>query len=400
MIIIYPDISIQLFLARIANAVNSHSLIAIPLFILTGEILNVFKLTDIIFDFAEQLVGHIKGGLAHVNVVASVILSGMSGSAVADAAGLGRIEIKAMSERGFGKAFSAVVTATSSTIGPIIPPSIPLVIYGVIAQESIGKLLIGGAIPGLIMASSLMLLIYIISIRREYTSNKFCGWHKLFVLSVKILPAIMAPVLLIGGMLTGIFTAVEASAVTVFYSIIIGFFYGRGRIDMSMKTVLWQTFKKVSFETARILYIVVSASLVGLIVTRTHLARQLVDFISGFTSEAWVVLLLINVVLLIAGCFLDATSCLILFTPILVPLVQSFGINTVHFGVVMVLNLMIGLITPPMGLSMYIVCDIANIKIKDFIREVKPFYIVLISVLLLITYVPGIVLWLSSLFIP
>lgn len=397
MIIIYPDFTIQLVLARIANAVNSYSLITIPLFILSGEILNIFKLTDILFDFAKQVVGHIKGGLAHVNVFASVMFAGMSGSAVADVSGLGRVEIKAMSERGFGKAFSAVVTAASSTIGPIIPPSIPLVIYGVIAQESIGKLLIGGLIPGLIMSILLMLLIYIISSRRDYPSDKFPGWHKIFVSFVKTLPVIMAPVVLIGGILTGIFTPTEASAVTVFYSIIVGLLYGKGLVDM--KTIVWQTFKKVSFETAKILYIVISASLVGLIVTRAHLARQLVDFISGFTSEAWVVLLLINVILLIAGCFLDATSCLILFTPIFVPLVQSFGINTVHFGVVMVLNLMIGLITPPMGLSMFIVCGIANIKTKDFIREIRPFYIILILALLLITYIPGIVLWLSSLVI-
>jgi tripartite ATP-independent transporter DctM subunit len=391
-VLLSPDIPIQLIGSKMANATNSYPLLAIPFFILMGEVLNEIKVTDIIFDFANTLVGHIKGGLAHANILACTIFAGMSGSAVAEAAGLGRIMIKAMTERGFGRGFSAAVTAAGSTIGPIIPPSIPLVLYGFLAEVSIGKLLIGGIIPGFIMAALLMLCAYIISARRDYPQSKFPGWRSTATGFITAFPALLSPVILIGGMLGGFFTPTEASAVAVAYTFVLGILYRRVSFKMS-----WDIFKKTGVDSAALLFILVGATLVGVITVRLHMGDRLVELIAGFTNDVGVVLLLLNILLLIAGCFLDATSILVLFTPLLMPLIKSFGINPVHFGVVMVLNLMIGLLTPPVGLSMFIVRDIAKISTIDFVKEAYPFIFILLVALAIITYFPQTVLWLPTL---
>jgi tripartite ATP-independent transporter DctM subunit len=391
---LFSDIPLQLLGSRMSNAVNSFPLLAIPLFIIAAQILNEIEMTDEIFDFANKIIGHIKGGLAHVNVLASIIFAGMSGSAVADVSGLGRVEIKAMNNQGFDPKFSAVITAASSTIGPIIPPSIPLVLYGVMAQVSVGKLLIAGIIPGLIMAGLLMIGIYIVSSRRNYPRNKFQGFRALLASFWRSLPVLMAPVILIGGMLLGLFTPTEAAAVAVVYSLSLGFITKRLTISTA-----WRTFKQAACDSSAIMFVMIGASLIGLLATRAHLADTLIALISSFTSNRLVLLALFNILLLIAGCLLDATSCLVLLTPILVPIAMSFGIDPVHFGMVMVLNLMIGLITPPMGLSMFIVCDIAKIKTQDFIIEIFPFFILLVLSLLIITFVPQTVLWLPNLMI-
>jgi tripartite ATP-independent transporter DctM subunit len=388
------DIPLQLLGPRMMNAVNSYPLLAIPLFIIAAQILNEIKMTDEIFDFANKIVGHIKGGLAHVNVLASIIFAGMSGSAVADVSGLGRVEIKAMNNQGFDPKFSAAITAVSSTIGPIIPPSIPLVLYGVMAQVSVGKLLIAGIIPGLIMAGLLMIGIYIISSGRNYPCNKFEGFRAVTISFWKSLPVLMAPIILIGGMLFGLFTPTEAAAVAVVYALLLGFITGRLTILEA-----WRTFKQAACDSSAIMFVMIGASLIGLLATRAHLADTLIAFISSFTTNRLVVLALMNLLLLVAGCLLDATSCLVLLTPILVPIALSFGIDPVHFGMIMVLNLMIGLITPPMGLSMFIVCDIAKIRTKEFIIEAFPFMMLLVVGLLIVTYVPQVVLWLPNLVI-
>ncbi|MGD8401551.1 MAG: TRAP transporter large permease [Bacillota bacterium] len=386
------DIPLQLLGPRMLNAVNSYPLIAIPLFIIAAQILNEIEMTDVIFDFTNKIVGHIKGGLAHVNVLASIIFAGMSGSAVADVSGLGRVEIKAMNNQGFDPKFAATITAASSTIGPIIPPSIPLVLYAVIAQASVGKLLIAGIIPGIILAGLLMVGVYLISARRNYPCSKFEGFGSLVASFWKSLPVLMAPIILIGGMLLGLFTPTEAAAVAVVYALLLGFITKRLNIAKA-----WAIFKRAACDSSAILFVIIGASLIGLLATRVHLADMLIAFLLSFTNNRFVVLALLNVLLLIAGCLLDATSCLVLLTPILVPLAVSFGIDPVHFGVIMVLNLMIGLVTPPMGLSMFIVCDIAKIPTKVFVKESFPFLLLLIAALLLITYVPQLVLWLPNL---
>jgi tripartite ATP-independent transporter DctM subunit len=391
---IYPIIPIQLLGARLANAINSSSLLAIPLFIFAAQILNEIKVTDAIFEFVNKIVGHIRGGLAHVNVLASVVFSGMSGSAVADAAGLGRVEIKAMNDQGYNPPFSAAVTAASSTIGPIIPPSIPVIIYGVMAEISIGKLMIGGLVPGIIMAILLMIGIGIIANKRKYPKSKFAGIGAIGKNFCKAIPGLIAPLILIGGMLFGWFTPTEAAAVAVVYAMAVGFMLK----SLTLK-ILWQTLRQAAIDSAAIMFILLGASLVALLATRLHLADAIIKLISGFTTSQTVVLLLMNVLLLIAGCLLDVTSNIVLFTPILVPIAKAFGIDLVHFGIVMILNLMIGLLTPPMGMTMFITCKIAEVKTVDFLKECYPFMILLVISLIIVTYIPQTVLWLPNLFI-
>jgi tripartite ATP-independent transporter DctM subunit len=390
----YPDLPAQLMDARLANSFLSSSLLAIPLFIFAAQVLTDIKVTDDIFGFINKLVGHVRGGLAHVNVLASVVFAGMSGSAVADAAGLGKVEIKAMNDQGYPPAFSTAITAASATIGPIMPPSIPAIVYGTLAGVSIGKLLIGGFFPGLVMAIFLMVQISLIAKHRGLPKTKFAGMKEVWKNAFKAFPGLMVPVILIGGMLLGCFTPTEAAVVAAVYAVTIGFI---------MKTLtvreLWQALKQAALDSAAIMIAFLGASLIGLLITRLHMADAMINFMFGCTSSPVALLLVLNVFLLIVGCLLDITPCLILFTPILAPLVKSFGIDEVHFGIIMILNLMIGLLTPPMGGLLFVTCRVAEIKLKELLKEVWPFIVWLIIALMVVTYVPQTVLWLPSLFI-
>jgi tripartite ATP-independent transporter DctM subunit len=392
--VLYPEIPIQMMSARLSNSFISSTLLAIPLFIFAAQILTDIKITDVIFNFVNKLVGHVRGGLAHVNVIASVVFAGMSGSATADAAGLGKVEIEAMSKQGYPKAFSAAVTAASATIGPIIPPSIPVIIYGSIAGVSIGKLLIGGFIPGLIMAVVQMIQISLIAKRRGFPKTKFAGFRELCKNALKAIPGLMAPAILVGGMLFGFFTPTEAATVAVVYAIMIGFIF---------KTLtfrgLWRSFIQSAMDSAAILITFIGASLIGLLVTRLHVADSAIKFMSNCTHSPVVLLLLINVLLLISGMLLDPNVNIILFTPILLPLVQTYGINPIHFGIVMIFNCMIGLLTPPMGGILFVTCRVAELKLMELLKEIWPFIIWLVMALMIVTYVPQTVLWLPNLFI-
>jgi tripartite ATP-independent transporter DctM subunit len=390
---IYPDLPIQLMGARLANAYFSASLLAIPLFIFAAQILNDIKVTDVIFGFVNKCVGHIRGGLAHVNVLASIVFAGMSGSATADAAGLGKVEIKAMTAQGYPVAFSAAITAASSIIGPIIPPSIPVIIFGSIAGVSIGKLLIGGFLPGLVMAACLMVGISLIATRKGLLKTEFAGVRAIFQSFGKALPGLMAPIILIGGMLLGFFTPTEAATVAAVYAIIIGFIFK----NMNLKE-LWEAFKQSALDSAAIMFLFLGGTLISLLVTRLHVADAAITFLSGVTTSPMVLLLILNLFLLIAGTLLDPTCILIIFTPVLVPLVKSFGINEIHFGIVMILNVMLGNLTPPLGGIMFVTCRVAEVKMSDFLRECWPFICLLVIALLIVTYVPQTVTWLPSLF--
>jgi tripartite ATP-independent transporter DctM subunit len=392
--IFYPDIPIQLMSARVVNSFLSSSLLAVPLFIFAAQILTDIKIADSIFGFINKCVGHVRGGIAHVNVLASVVFAGMSGLAAADAAGLGKVEIDAMKKQGYPTAFAAAVTAASATIGPIIPPSVPLIILGSIGGISIGKLLIGGLGPGLIMAFMLMVQISLIAKRRGFPMTKFAGFREIWKNACQAIPGLLAPIILVGGMLFGVFTPTEAATVAVFYAIIIGFIFK----TLTLKE-LWQSFKRSAMDSAAMLIFFMGASLIGLLVTRLHVTDAVIRFVSGCTSSPAVLLIIINVLLLIAGSLIDSTCNIILFTPILMPLVKSFGINEIHFGVVMILNLMIGTLTPPMGAISFITCRVAGIKLVDFLKELWPFIIWLVVALMIVTYVPQTVTWLPSLFI-
>jgi tripartite ATP-independent transporter DctM subunit len=389
----YPELSIQLLGARLVNSYLSSSLLAIPLFIFAAQILGDIKVADAIFGFVNKLVGHIRGGLAHVNVLASIVFAGMSGSATADAASLGKVEIKAMQDQGYPTSFAAAVTAASATIGPIIPPSIPMIVFGSVAGVSIGKLLIGGFVPGCIMAIMMMFGIALIAKHRGYPKTKFAGFRKIGKSFGEAFPGLMVPVILIGGMLFGIFTPTEAAAVSVVYAIGIGFMLK----TLSFKE-LWHAFRQSALDTAIIMVMFMGASLIGLLVTRLHIADTVTNFMVQCTHSRGVLLLLLNIFLMIAGCLLDPTVCIILFAPIFLPLIKSFGINEVHFGIVMILNLMIGLLTPPMGQLLFVTCKVADLELVDMLREVWPFIILLVIALMIVTYVPQTVLWLPSLF--
>jgi tripartite ATP-independent transporter DctM subunit len=392
--VIYPDLPIQLIGSRVANSFLGSSTVAIPLFIFAAQILTDIEITDAIFGFVNKCVGHVRGGLAHVNVLASVIFAGMSGSMNADAAGLGKVEIKAMTEQGYSKSFAAAVTVASSAIGPIIPPSIPVIIYGSLAGVSIGKLLIGGFTPGLVMAIVQMTQIAIISKHRGFPKHQFAGFGEIWKNFKNSLLGLLAPTILIGGMLTGLFTPTEAAAVAVVYAITIGFCLR----TLSLKK-LWQSFRQAALDSAAIMIMFTGASIIALIITRLHVADSIVKFISEFTTNPMVLLLLINIFLLIVGCFMGATSAIILLAPVLVQLGKTFGLNEIHLGIVVILNLMIGNLTPPMGGALFITCKVAEIKLADLLKELWPFIVGLIIALLIVTYVPQTVTWLPSLFI-
>lgn len=375
---------------RVATGIDSFPLLAIPFFMLAAEMMNVAGITDRIFRLAKCVVGAVPGGLAHVNVLASMLFAGMSGSAVADAGGLGRIEIKAMKDDGYDLEFAAAVTAASSTIGPIIPPSISFVIYGLTAGASIGGLFLGGFIPGTLMGISLMVLIHFISIRRGYGKGMpFDLAEFLIALKESILP-LMTPVLIVGGIVGGIFTPTEAGAFAILYAFILGKFV--------YKKIAWGDLPEIIFSTAlsagNVLFIIATSSLIGWLLTMKQIPLHMAAWIVEWSPAPWMFLMMLNCLLLLLGCFMAAAPVIIMLTPILLPAATAMGIHPIHLGVVMVLNLMVGLITPPVGLCLFVVSDIVKLPIVRVMRALLPFFIPLLSVLLLITFWSDLVMFL------
>ncbi len=375
---------------RVATGIDSFPLLAIPFFMLAAELMNFSGITDRIFRLAKSMVGSISGGLAHVNVVASMIFAGMSGSAVADAGGLGKIEIKAMKDDGYDTEFAAAVTAASSTIGPIIPPSISFVIYGLTASVSIGGLFAGGFIPGVLMGVSLMAVIAYYSRKRGYGSSQPFRFKEFVGAFGDAFLALMTPVIIVGGILGGVFTPTEAGSFAVLYAFILGKFVYRTLKWADIPTLIFET----ALSSANVLFIIAASGLVGWILTAEQVPIKLAEFIIGYSSSPWVLLLLVNLLLFVLGCFMAAAPVIIMLTPILLPVASLVGIDPIHLGVVMVLNLMVGLITPPVGLCLFVVADIADLPVVRLIRALLPFFLPLISVLLLITYVPELVMYL------
>jgi tripartite ATP-independent transporter DctM subunit len=381
-------------LHRMIGGVDSFPLLAIPFFIMAGSLMNSAGITNRIYDFALALVGWLKGGLGHVNVVGSVIFAGMSGTAVADAGGLGNIEIRAMRDHGYSVDFAVGVTGASSTIGPIIPPSLPFVIYGVMANASIGKLFAAGLIPGLVMALTMMIMV------TYYAHTR--GWHRdakfsivnLWTTSRRAFLPLLTPVILIGGMTTGIFTPTEAAIAATAYAIFLGL--------VVYRTLSFKNLVKVSMETAEttaiILLIVAGASIFGYLITLTKVTDNVSALVLSVTDEPWVVLMLVNVFLLIVGCFMETIAAITILVPVLLPLMERIGVDPVHFGLIMVLNLMIGLLTPPVGMVLYILARVSGISFERTTRACLPFLIPLLVSLALITYWPGMVMFLPNLF--
>jgi tripartite ATP-independent transporter DctM subunit len=378
---------------RLTASANSFPLLAAPFFMLTGMAMNTAGITKRIYDFAECLAGRFRGGLAHVNVIGSVIFAGMSGSAVADAAGLGTIEIKAMTDEGYPRPFSAAVTAASATIGPIIPPSVPLLIYGVLADVSIGRLFAGGFIPGFLMAGALMVMIRWMAYRRGFGAHPAPTFREFVIKTRKSFLSLMTPVILFGGMMVGVFTPTEAAFIAASYALVLGVFVYR--------EISWRDLPRLFLDTvetnAVVLMLVMTASLMGWVLARAQVPQQLGTFILGTTRNPLIILLMINIFLLIVGCFMEALAAMIILVPVFMPIIQSVGIDPVHFGLVMTLNLMIGTITPPVGIVLFVVSRVANLPFEVVTKATAPFLIPLIAVLMLITVFPPLVLWLPNL---
>ena len=325
---------------KMVTGVDSFLLIAVPLFILAGNLMNAGKITDKIFNTAKEMVGWIPGGLAHANVVASIIFAGMSGSAVADAGGLGTIEMQAMTSNGYDKEFAGAVTAASSVIGPIFPPSIPLIIYGSVASVSVGQLFMGGIVPGLLLGVALMIMIGFYAVKRKYERVPF-NLKRLAKEFYSSILALITPLIILAGFTTGWFTPTEASSIAVVYSLLVSVFV--------YKTMDWASFKKClldsAISSANTLFIIGTSTLFSYIMIKEGLSRQIADVILGISSNPAVILFVINIVLLILGMVMEPGAILTLMLPVLLPIVKGLNLDLVHFGVVMVLNLMIGQVT-------------------------------------------------------
>ncbi|XKH61850.1 TRAP transporter large permease [Halomonas sediminis] len=378
---------------RMISGIDSFPLLAIPFFILAGNLMNNGGITTRIFDFAKALMGWMRGGLGHVNVGASIVFSGMSGAAVADAGGLGTIEIKAMREAGYDEEFAVGITAASSTIGPIIPPSLPMVIYGVMASVSVGQLFVAGLVPGLLMGLVLMLMIFFLARRRGYQRDAAFSWSVLWQTFRRAILSLFTPVIIVGGIMTGAFTPTEAAIAAVVYALFLG--------GVVYRILTWRRLMKVSMETiettAVILLIVAGASIFAWILTSNQVAQQVVNLLGPLADNPVATLIIINIVLIIVGCFMETIAAITILVPVLLPLAVASGVDPVHFGVIMVLNLMIGLLTPPVGMVLYVLSRVSNISFEKCMRGTLPFLIPLVISLLLVTFIPAISLWLPTL---
>jgi TRAP-type C4-dicarboxylate transport system permease large subunit len=417
---------------RMIGGIDSFPLLAVPFFILAGNLMNNAGITNRIYNFALALVGWLKGGLGHVNVVGSVVFAGMSGTAIADAAGLGTIEIKAMKDHGYTGEFAVGVTAASATLGPIIPPSLPFVIYAMMANVSVGALFLAGLLPGILMAFLMMVTVAYFAHKNKWGGDvKFSGtrfgkaliemavvaaWPVAVYQAVQagaqpqltvaialvilfwadrrfkfqaVLP-IMTPVLLIGGMTTGLFTPTEGAIAASMWALVLGLFWYR--------TMTWKMFVKVSLDTvettATVMFIVAAASIFGWMLTATGVTAQIAAWVLAVTNEPWIFLLMANLLMLFVGCFLEPTAAITILVPILLPIARQLGVDPVHFGLVMVLNLMIGLLHPPMGMVLFVLARVAKLSVERTTMAILPWLIPLLGSLIILTYVPAIGLWL------
>ncbi|RKX88096.1 MAG: TRAP transporter large permease [Spirochaetes bacterium] len=365
-------------------------LIAVPLFIFAAKIMNTGEITDMIFRFANSLVGRWKGGMGHVNVVASLIFSGMTGSAIADASGLGLMEIEAMRKQGYDDGFSCAITAASATIGPVFPPSIPMVFYALLSGSSVGALFLGGMVPGVLLAVALMAYVAYIAKKRNYPVGERYPIRAFMIQSFKALPALFTPIILLGGIYTGIVTPTEAGALAGAWALLIGIFVYR--------VIGWKQMMAVFIDTAKatgVVSIIVAASFsFSYIVSIEHIPQMFSSLLLSITENKYVLLLIVNILFLILGMFMDVMTVTLVFIPMVLPLINLLGIDLVHFGVIVVLNMMIGLSTPPLGGLLFIVSGLSKTPLYEVIKESLPMTAVMIAVLFLITYVPEFVLFL------
>ena len=378
---------------RMVAGANTYPLLAVPFFIFAGNLMNTGGVTKRIFDFANNLVGHIKGGLGHVNVVASIIFAGMSGAAIADAGGLGTIEIKAMRRAGYNDSLTLGITAASSTIGPIIPPSLPVVVYAVVASCSVGRLFAAGIIPGFMMGLALMIMIYFLSDKYNTPVEKKSNFKMIISSFLTAFWSLLTPAIILGGIFFGIFTPTEAAAIASVYAVILGCFIYR---DMGFKQ-LWYVVKISMISTVQVMFIVVSATLFAWILAREQVPQAVAHYILSLSHNYYLILFFINLVLLIVGMFMETIASINILVPVLIPVIAELGIDPVQFGVIMILNLMIGLLTPPFGTVLFVLSGVAKVSVEKVAKDTAIFLIPLLGVLLLIVLFPQLTLFLPNL---
>ncbi|MBP3736226.1 MAG: TRAP transporter large permease [Lachnospiraceae bacterium] len=390
---LHGGISNMAIIAKMYGSLNNFVLLAIPMFMAAGIVMNNGGITDRIFNFCRATLGHLPGGLAYVNILASFIFSGMSGSALADVGGLGNIEIKAMRDEGYDEATIFGVTAASATMGPIVPPSIPMVIYGSIASVSVGTLFIAGVGPGIVIGLILGIGVYIVAKRKHYPVHKKATLGEVFTCTRRSFWALLLPIIILGGIMSGYFTPTEASCVAVTYALIICLFVYR-----NMKPInVWETIDNTITGIVPALSIVSAATLFGWVLQFEHLGDKLVAGITAVTMNKYLILLLINIIYLFMGMVLDSTAAMLLMVPILQPLAIQVGIHPIQLGVITVLNMMIGLMTPPYGSSLFMLAGSTNTDFKTVVSYVVPWLIPMFIALAVVTYVPGVTLTLPKL---
>ncbi len=394
-LLLHNPAMMKLIPQRLLAGVDSFPLMAVPFFILAGEVMNKCGFTERIVKLANVLVGWIVGGLAHVNIVASILFAGVSGAAAADVAGLGSILIPAMEKEGYGKPFSAAITAASSIIGPIIPPSIIMIIYGAYLNISVAALFAAGFIPGLMIGFSLMVATYFIARRRNYPKRTDPLRFREVLLALKeSILALIFPIILMGGILSGIFTPTEASAVAVMYALIVALLIFRS-INISD---LYSIFLKATLVSSIVLFIIACATALGWLLAKESVPQLAANAILSITQNRYLILILINILLLITGMFINGAEAVIVLGPILAPMAVSLGIDPLHFAMIFLINLIIGLITPPVGIALFVAVTVSKISMEEIVKEIIPFLAVELVILILVTYIPIITLFVPKLF--
>lgn len=386
----------ELFPQMMVAGLDAFILVAIPLFIFAGELMNKSGVTQRIVIFASALVGHIRGGLANVGVVANFIMSGISGSALADAAATGTVLVPAMKERGFPTGFSSAVIASAATVGPIIPPSISFVLLGAIMEISVGRLFMGGVVPGFIMFVTMFALTYWISRRKGYPVEEKATFQEQRVSFIGAFLPLLAPAFVVGSIVGGIATPTEAAAIAVFFTLILGVFVYR---NMGWREIV-DSAGIAAISSAVIMLTVATSQIFAFLAVREKLGVILTNAMLGVSDNVYVLLLMANILMLFLGMFMEILPIMLILAPILFPLFAAMGVSDVHFGVVMVLNLMIGMITPPIGLNLFVLSAIAKVGVIEIFRYAVPYFVALLGVLALITYVPQVTLFLADLVIP
>ncbi|WP_141334109.1 TRAP transporter large permease [Paenibacillus sp. tmac-D7] len=389
------DTDLVIIAQKTFSGIDSFTLVAIPLFVLAGEIMTVGGISKRLIDFASLLVGHWPAGLAMVAVLACTFFSAISGSAIADAAAIGGILIPAMVSQGYDRRFSATLVASASTIGPVIPPSIPFILFGVMASVSIGDLFLAGVAPGILMAVVLMIYVYYYGKKNNIRGRDKMASRKEIVAGFKdAFLALLLPVIIIGGFRSGMFTATESGVIAVIYALIIGSFVYKELNFKKLRKALLDS----ALSSATILFVIANATLFTWLLTFHDIPDQLGALVSSISDQQWVILLLINIVLLIAGTFIDTISALTIFTPLFLPIALAAGIDPIHLGVIIVVNLTIGMITPPLGVCLFVTSSIAKVNLAQMVRPLLPQFLVLLVVLIIITYFPQVSLFLPHLF--